>query len=449
MKQADVVVLGGSAAGVTAAVTARRHYPDKSILIIRREAKAIIPCGIPYIFGTIKDPEEDLLPDSILEKNNIEIFISQAAGIDRVGKIVHTKDGDVRYDRLVLAIGSSPIIPRIKGAELDGTFAVYKDIEYLRRMQNRLQQANDIVIIGGGFIGIELGDEINKMGNKNVTIVEIMPHCLNAAYDEEFCVEMEEHLISRGLNIRTSIRVEEIRGNNHVESVLLSDGTELKADVVVFAIGAVSNVDIARSAGLRVGQKGSIYVDRTMMTSDPNIFACGDCAEKFSFFGWRASELKLASIATLEGRICGANLFGITRENPGTVGVWATSVGELALGTAGLTETMAKNLGYQTICGVVEGLNRHPAAMPGASKMKVKLVFEKNSETLLGGQVRGDNTAAEMINAISALVQRRLTAEDIAVFQMGTHPALTTSPVAYPLVNAAEIAISKKRSSSN
>ena len=208
MKQADVVVLGGSAAGVTAAVTARRHYPDKCILIIRREAKAIIPCGIPYIFGTIKDPEEDLLPDSILEKNNIEILISQATGIDRVGKIVHTKDGDVRYDRLVLAIGSSPIIPRIKGAELDGTFAVYKDIEYLRGMQNRLQQANDVVIIGGGFIGIELGDEINKMGNKNVTIVEIMPHCLNAAYDEEFCVEMEEHLISRGLNIRTSTKVE-------------------------------------------------------------------------------------------------------------------------------------------------------------------------------------------------------------------------------------------------
>lgn len=442
-----MVIIGGSAAGVTAAITARRHYPDKSILIIRREEKVLIPCGIPYIFGTIGAPEKDILPDALLEKNDIELLVSQATGIDRAGKVVHTQDGDVWYDRLILATGSSPMIPHIKGADLDGTFAVFKDIEYLRRLQSRLQEAEDIVIVGGGFIGIELGDEIRKMGDKNVTIVEIMPRCLSLAYDDEFCIEMEEHLISRGLKIRTSTKVEEIQGRGHVESVLLSDGTELKADVVVLAAGAVSNVEIARSAGLRIGQKGSIYVDRMMMTSDPNVFACGDCAEKFSFFGGRVSAMKLASIATLEGRICGANLFGITRENPGTVGVWATSVGELALGTAGLTEVMAKNQGYQTISGVVEGPNRHPGSMPGAWKIKVKLVFERNSEVILGGQVRGNVAAAETINAISSLVQRRLTAEDIAMFQMGTHPALTASPVAYPLVNAAEIAISQKRGS--
>ncbi len=447
MKRVDVVIIGGSAAGVTAAITARRHYPDKSILIIRREEKVLIPCGIPYIFGTIGAPEKDILPDALLEKNDIELLVSQATGIDRAGKVVHTQDGDVWYDRLILATGSSPMIPHIKGADLDGTFAVFKDIEYLRRLQSRLQEAEDIVIVGGGFIGIELGDEIRKMGDKNVTIVEIMPRCLSLAYDDEFCIEMEEHLISRGLKIRTSTKVEEIQGRGRVESVLLSDGTELKADVVVLAVGAVSNVEIARSAGLRIGQKGSIYVDRMMMTSDPNVFACGDCAEKFSFFGGRVSAMKLASIATLEGRICGANLFGITRENPGTVGVWATSVGELALGTAGLTEVMAKNQGYQTISGVVEGPNRHPGSMPGAWKIKVKLVFERNSEVILGGQVRGNVAAAETINAISSLVQRRLTAEDIAMFQMGTHPALTASPVAYPLVNAAEIAISQKRSS--
>ncbi|MBN1419705.1 MAG: pyridine nucleotide-disulfide oxidoreductase, partial [Planctomycetes bacterium] len=158
------------------------------------------------------------------------------------------------------------------------------------------------------------------------------------------------------------------------------------------------------------------------------------------FFGGRPSPLKLASIATYEARIAGANLFGIKRESLGTVGVWSTAVGEFALGTAGLTESMAKRHGYRVVAASMEGPNRHPGIMPGAAKIKVKLVFEANSGVLLGGQVSGDQTAGEIINAISACVQRRMTAEDIAMFQTGTHPALTASPVAYAVVNAAEIA---------
>ena len=215
--------------------------------------------------------------------------------------------------------------------------------------------------------------------------------------------------------------------------------------MVILGIGSVANVDLARRAGLDIGPSGSITVDRTMMTADPNIFACGDCAEKISFFGGGWSPLKLASIATLEARIAGANLFGLTRENPGTVGVWSTAVGDLALGTAGLTESLARNRRYDIVTATVEGPNRHPGCMPGAANLKLKLVFERNSGVLLGGQVAGDQTAGEVINAISACVQSRMTAEQIATFQLGTHPALTASPVSYALVNAAEIAISKFR----
>lgn len=180
-----------------------------------------------------------------------------------------------------------------------------------------------------------------------------------------------------------------------------------------------------------------------MQTSDHTIFACGDCAEKISFFGGGPSPLKLASIAQLEARIAGANVYGLRRESDGTLGVWSTAVGDLAMGTAGLTESMAKDRGYQVVCGTVETCNRHPGGMPGAAPMKVKLIFESHSQVLIGGQVRGSMSVGEMINAIAACVQKRMTAEDIVMFQMGTHPALTASPIAYPLVNAAEVAISQ------
>ncbi|MCK4341832.1 MAG: FAD-dependent oxidoreductase [Phycisphaerae bacterium] len=445
MKERDVVVIGGSAAGLTAALTARRHYPSKRVLVVRREEQVLVPCGIPYIFGTLKDPEKNVMPDAPYEANNIELLKADVTELDRDKKLLHASAESVRYDRLVMATGSLPIMPPIPGFDIDGVFAIQKDIDYLRRLFERLQAAKDVVIIGGGFIGIEFADEIKKMGNANVTIVEMMPHCLSLAYDDEFCVEMEEVLASRGIAIKTAAKVEQIQGRDHVKSVLLSDGSEIMADAVILGIGAVANVDLAKKAGLRIGLTGGIAVDQTMLTSDPSVFACGDCAEKISFFGGRPSGLKLASIAQMEARIAGANLFGITRQNYGTVGVWSTCVGDFALGTAGLTEAMARQHGYDVVVATVEGPNRHPGGMPGMAQTKMKAVFEANSGVILGGQVRGDTATGEMINAVSAGVQKRMTVEDIATFQIGTHPALTASPVVYPLVNAAEVAISKMR----
>lgn len=446
MKKADVVVIGGSAAGLTAAITSRRHYPNKKVLLIRKEKQVLIPCGIPYIFGTVKSPEKNLIPDALLEKNGIELMIAEVTQIDRESRRIETSSGSVEYDRLVMAIGSNPLTPPVPGFEKPGVYVVRKDVEYLRSLQKILSESRDVVIVGGGFIGIEFADEIRKMeGERNITIVEMASHCLSLAYDDEFCVEMEKHLASRGVRLNTATRVEKILGEDTVTGLLLSDGTQIKADAVLLGIGATANVELAKTCGLRLGPTGGIQVDRTMMTSDSRVFACGDCAEKVSFFAGRPSPLKLASIATLEARIVGANLFDLQRESPGTVGAWSTAVGDLALGTAGLTETMAKQQGYRIVSATVEGVNRHPGGMPGACNTRLKLVFEKHSKELLGGQVQGDASVGELVNLVSACVQSRMTAEDIAMFQAGTHPALTASPIAYAMVNAAEMAIQKMR----
>jgi len=446
MREADVVVIGGSAAGLTAAITARRHYPEKSVLVIRREKLVLIPCGIPYVFGTVGSPEKNLMPDALLDKNRLDLLVDEAVVIDRENRTVATAGGDqVQYERLVMATGSFPTMPPIPGFDKENVVAALKDVAHLRRMQEMLKDTRHLVVIGGGFIGIEFADECNKVGDLDVTIVEMLPHCLMLAYDDEFCVEAERVLRERGIHLVTDARVERIEGNAKVTSVALADGRELPAEMVILGIGVKPNAELAQKCGLRLGPTGSIAVDRTMKTSDDRIFACGDCAEKLSFFGGRPSSLRLASIATSEARIAGANLFGIRRENIGTIGVWSTCIGDTAFATAGLTESLAKRHGYDVVIGAVEAPNRHPGGMPGMCTMKVKMVFETRTGLLLGGQVMGDAAAGEVCNIISACITKKMTAEDIAMFQVGTHPALTASPVAYQFVNAAEVAIAAMR----
>jgi pyruvate/2-oxoglutarate dehydrogenase complex dihydrolipoamide dehydrogenase (E3) component len=438
-RDADIVIIGGSAAGLTAALTARRHYPDRSVLIIRREEHVLIPCGIPYIFGTVGTPENNLIPDAILERNNVQLLIDEALEIDRETLTVSTAGGkQVTYQRLVLATGSRPIELPVPGGELEGIFTVEKSVPHLTRMLAEIDQASDVVIVGGGFIGVEFADECRKGREARVTIVELLPHCLQVAFDEEFCSHAESLLGSTGVSVMTSQRVQEFEGDTKVAAVKLQGGRRLRADVVIESVGVRADVDLAERSGLETGPTGAVRVDRSMCTSDRNILACGDCAEKVSLFTGQPTTVKLASVATTEARIAGANLFGRTRSCPGVVGVYSTIVGETAFATAGLTERAAAEAGYATAVGRSSAPNRHPAKMPGSAELTVKLIFERHTRALLGGQIMGANSAGELINAVSACIQQRMTADEIATFQTGTHPALTASPIAYQLVNAAE-----------
>ena len=446
MKEYDVVVLGGSAAGLTAAITVRRFYPDKKVLMVRREENVLIPCGIPYIYGTVGSPENNLIPDAVLGKNKIELLIGEAIKIDRENKIVETdKGGTVKYDKLIIATGSDPMVPPIKGADKENIYTVKKDDKYLASLLLEVDRSRDMIIIGGGFIGMEFADECKKNRNLNVSVIEMLPHCLMLVFDEDFCKQGEELIKERGVDLITNERVEEITGDSRVDGVRLSSGRTVKADLLLIGIGVKPNIIIAENSGIAISEKGSIKVNRYMRTNDENIFACGDCCEKISFFNKKPVNLMLASIATNEARIAGANLYETNRSNEGAIGTYSTVIGDTALARSGMSISGAKDNGYEIVVGMAEGPNSHPGSMPGSSNLKVSLIFEKGTGIIIGGQLIGAKSGGELINLISACIYKKMTADDIATFQMGTHPALTASPIAYQISNAAEMAVKELR----
>jgi len=438
MKKADVVVLGGLS-GITAGISCRRHYPNKKVILVRKEGTILIPCGIPYMFGTVDGPENNVIPDGLLEKNGIELITDEAIDLDRENKILTLKSNEqIEYDKLVFATGSLPMIPPIPGVDKENVFAVEKKFDYLKNVYEKVNTVEDIVIIGGGFIGMEFADECRKGKQVNVTVVEMQERCLQLAMDDEYCDEAQKKLEDTGVKVLTKEKVVSIDGDISVKSVKLASGKELKADVVILGIGAIPNSTLAEKAGLELGFNNGIKVDRLMQTSlDKNIFACGDCCTRESFFDGRPSAVMLASVATSEARIAGANLFSPVHRNCGVVSVFATVINERAFGVAGLTERAARKNGINIVIGEASAADTHPGGMPNSTMLKVKMIFSKDTGVLLGGTISGGKSTGEMVNVISACILHCMTANDIVMFQMGTHPALTSSPIAYPIVNAA------------
>jgi pyruvate/2-oxoglutarate dehydrogenase complex dihydrolipoamide dehydrogenase (E3) component len=239
--------------------------------------------------------------------------------------------------------------------------------------------------------------------------------------------------------------VQSILGNKRVTGVRLSSGRELKADMVIVSIGISPNTSLAKKAGLRISSTtGGVIIDRYQrVTDDSNIFACGDCATKVSYFSGKPVRTWLASVATTEARITAVNLFGAQCHNLGTLGVFSTQIGELVIGAAGLTQRQAEADGFDVVIGEAKAPSKHPGAMPGAVPTSVKLIFSRCGGVLIGGEASGGAPVGELINVISACIQKRMTAHEVSLFQMGTHPALCSSPMAYQIVNAAEQAVVK------
>ncbi|MCD6276382.1 MAG: FAD-dependent oxidoreductase [Thermoplasmata archaeon] len=436
----DVLIIGGGPAGIVTAVTAKQNYPEKKIVVVRKEQRVAVPCGIPYIFGTLRDVEKNLIPDSVLTSKGIEILVDEIVDVDTEKKIAKSKEhGNIEFEKLIFATGSKPIKPPIKGIDGNNVFFVKKDPQYLQELLKRVDESEGIVIIGGGFIGVEFADELRKLGKK-VSIVEMLPHVLSASFDDEFCEMAEEELRRTGVEIYTNSKVVEIKENR----VILSSGKEIPGDIVIVSVGARPNTDLAEKIGLKVSKNG-IMVDEYMRTSHPDIFAVGDCAEKRDFFTRDVKPVMLASVATAEARIAGANLYKIKafKQFKGTLGIFATKVGNLALGAAGLIERQAKKDGFDYVVGRSEVADKHPGTLPGTNKVRVKLLFTKQGGFFLGAQIAGGDTIGEMINLVGFAIESGYTASRYMTLQIGTHPLLTPAPTAPATLKAAEDALMK------
>jgi NADPH-dependent 2,4-dienoyl-CoA reductase/sulfur reductase-like enzyme len=442
----DILAIGGGPAGIVSAVTARKYYSTKKISLMKDVGEGVIPCGIPYMFASLKSPDDNRAGDTALTKNNIDVIVDEAISVDRQAKVVVTKKNNrYGYEKLILATGSLPIVPAIPGIDKKGVYPIYKDMAYLKSSIEEIKKTKNVLIIGGGFIGVEFADEVSKIGGLNTYLAEVLPNLLANSFDSEFSSVAEQTLESRGVNLLTGIRVEEVLGHDKVDGVRLSDGSQIPVDSIILGVGGAPNTKLATEAGLDLGKGKGIWVDEYMRTSDPDIFAVGDCAGKRDFYTHKDAPVMLASTATAEARIAGANLYQlkVVRENKGTIAIYSTYIDGKVLGSAGLTENRAQSEGFEIVTGTANGVDKHPATLPEANKVKIKLIFSKYSGIILGGQVAGGISCGEVINLIGVAIQKRMSFAELETLQMATHPYLTSAPTVYPIVLAAQDASRK------
>ncbi len=441
MERTDVLVIGGSATGMVAAMTAKATYPAKSVTLIRKEEKVMVPCGIPYIFDAVKTSDNNIMADAGLVNLGVRIVVDEVTAVDAGAKVATLKAGvPIAYDKLILGTGSLPTVPRwLKGADLKNVFTIPKSKSYLDDLQARLQGLEKVVVVGAGFIGVEVSDELRRAG-KDVTLVELLPHALGTTFDDEFATEAEALLAARGVVLRTGRGVKELQGDGAVRTVVLDDGTTLPAEAVILSLGYAPNAKLAKAMGLDLNAFGFVKADQYRRTSLPDVFAAGDCAEKVDFATGKLSRIMLASTACTEARTAGLNLYELSTFGAfrGTVGIYSTCIGDTAFGVAGLIEKHAVAEGFRIVTGSFSGVDRHPGKIADAHKETVKLVVSKETGVILGGEVMGGKGAGELVNVIGLAIQSHMTVNDLLMMQIGTHPMLTASPAGFPLIKAAE-----------
>ncbi|HHN47649.1 MAG TPA: pyridine nucleotide-disulfide oxidoreductase, partial [Bacteroidales bacterium] len=409
----------------------------------------MVPCGIPYIFGTLESSNQNIMPvDAMMGKSGIESIVDEVLTIDKVGKTVTLAGGEtIKWVKLLIATGSIPVKPNwLKGKDLENVFVIPKDKAYLDEMIARLRNLKRVIVIGAGFIGVELSDELNKAGY-DVTLVEKQPEILSLAFDTELSSRINALILERGVKVLTNSGVSEVCGSGKVERVLLENGNSIPADAVILSMGYKPNTDLAVKSGIEVDHDRFIVVDEYMRTPTPDIFAIGDCAQKRDFVTRRRTPIMLASTACAEARVAGLNLFNIhvVKTFSGTIGIYSTSIGDIGFGTAGLTEARAIEEEIAIHTGIFEGVDRHPANLPGAHKQLVKLIAAKYSGVIIGGEAIGGESAGELTNVIGLAIENRMTVNSLLTSQIGTHPCLTASPAGYPLIKAAEMIAAKMR----
>lgn len=445
-----IVIIGGVAAGTKAAAKSRRLRPDAEINIYTDDTHvSYSACGLPFfIEGNFNDFSMLLARDiEEFEQENIHIHL-----LNRVIKILPDKkqiivldmekneEFNVDYDKLVIATGARPAIPPIKNVNLKNVFTL-RTLEDGVNIKEKVLQSKQAVIIGGGYIGIELLEAFVKQGLK-VTMIEFAPHIMSV-FDDDISELIKGHILERdnqNVEIINSDSVVELLGNNEVTGVKTKNGLEFAADLVILATGVKPNVEIAVDAGIELGETRAIKVNQKMQTNIPDIYAAGDCVEKIHMVSKTPVWVPLGSTANKEGRCAAMNLCNEENCFEGILGSAVTRYFGMTMSITGLTEKQATKLGYEPISSTVTKLDK-VGYMPKARNITIKLIADKKTRKLLGAQAIGCGDADKRVNAVATGLICPMTIDDF--FSNDLTYAPPYSPSIDPLLTAAENLIKK------
>ncbi|MFY1668426.1 FAD-dependent oxidoreductase [Plantactinospora sp. WMMB334] len=448
-----LVVIGGDAAGMSAASQARQRRDAADLEIVafeRGNFTSYSACGIPYWVGGLVDDVDQLVirnPATFREEFQIDVRLRhEVVGIDLERREVLARDHahggrEVRegFDQLVYAAGAVPITPAWARTDAAGVFGVQTldDGAALLDWLERGPAPRRAVVIGGGYIGVEMAEALIQRG-LSVTLVERSPEPMSTV-DPDMGALVRQALRGLGLDVRSGITVTGLETRDgRVTAVVTEEGT-LPADVVVLGLGVRPNTALAEEAGLPLGPTGAIRVDLRMRVVDvPGVWAAGDCVESVQRISGQPVYVPLGTHANKQGRVAGINIGGGYATFAGVVGTAVTRVCDLEVGRTGLREVEATAAGFEFVSVRVESTNR-AGYFPGAKPMTVKLIAERRSGRLLGAQIVGRSEAAKRIDVLAVALWNKMTVDEMAGLDLGYAPPY--APVWDPVLVAARKAV--------
>jgi len=444
MSKERLVVIGGDAAGMSAASQARRRRPDLEIVAFERGPHtSYSACSIPYYVGGLVDEADRLVartPQAFRERYDIDArTLHEVVEVDPEGRRVRVEKVNgggswwEPFDQLLIATGALPILPDVPGADARGIFGVstlQSGIEVRRVMD--AGWAERAIIVGGGYIGLEMAEAMCRRGVE-VALVEMLPQVMNTL-DADMAAPVADALRGAGVDLYLGERLVAIEAKDGCVKAVVTEGRTLPADIVVVATGVRPNAGLAYEAGIPLGERGSIVVNERMQTRTDGIWAAGDCAQSFHLVSRRPFYVALGTVANKHGRVAGINIGGGYATFPGVVGTAITKFFDLEIARTGLQEREIADLGWEYETETIASHTRLPF-MPGSGEISVKLLAEPGSGRLLGGQIVGAQGSAKRIDIIAVALHAGMTADELIDLDLAYAPPY--SPVWDPVATAA------------
>jgi NADPH-dependent 2,4-dienoyl-CoA reductase/sulfur reductase-like enzyme/rhodanese-related sulfurtransferase len=444
-----LLVIGGVAAGPKAAAKARRFDPEMEIVIYQEEEEiSYAGCGLPYYISGVVKERGELISRTPGKFAQDGIRVQRRRRIENIDIGNHTvsgrnlDSGEVftdHFDRLVLATGAYPIRPKIEGMDLSNIFYLRSIFDADAIFQQMKSQAiKNVVIAGGGYIGLEVAESLVHLG-KNVTIVELAPQILTL-FDEDFASILRQYLEKNGVQIYTSEGIKSLRGKEgkvtHVQTVV----REIEADGVLMGLGIRPKVELARESGLRIGETGAIWVNERMETSIEGIYAAGDCAETTHLITGKRVWIPLGSTANKQGRVVGVNVCGGNSTFLGVMGTTIFKAFDFNVAKTGLSMREAEKEGFHPIQAIVRGYDR-AHYYPEGKESALKVIADKETGRVIGGQAVGEGPSDKFIDILAIALHGKLTCRELANVDLAYSPPF--SPVLSPIIVAANVLMNK------